>query len=208
MRGKGRSSCPKNQLDAYPERRKLALLLDQTNVGPAQRSEKKHTNKKHFRERCLTGFTQADILARHAKICKGINDRPVRIKMPAKGQNLLKFQNYQSKMKVPFVIYGDFESRIESLPLNAQEKTTCTEKTDKHAACGFGYTIARADGKSRKMQKCRQGADGEAPAAAVFLKRILVEEKEIRKALETTSPIVMEPLDCLNFKTAKNCLDL
>ena len=53
-----------------------ALLHDQS----------KHRDKKHFCEICLTGFTRADILARHSEHWNRINGRPTKIEMPKEGK--------------------------------------------------------------------------------------------------------------------------
>ena len=82
------------------------LLYDQT----------KHNEHKHFCERCLHGYSQEDLLQRHIPECKGIGDRAVRIEMPIRGKNdILKFINSHKMMKVPFVIYADFEAIIKKI---------------------------------------------------------------------------------------------
>ena len=35
--------------------------------------------------------------------------------MPEKGKNILNFQNYQNQLKVPYIIYADFESLINKI---------------------------------------------------------------------------------------------
>lgn len=48
----------------------------------------------------------------------------------------MKFKNWQSRQKVPFVVYADFESIVEKLPEERREKTEKTEKTARHVASG------------------------------------------------------------------------
>ena len=36
------------------------------------------------------------------------------IRMPEKGKNILQFKNHHKQMKVPFVIYADFETITET----------------------------------------------------------------------------------------------
>ncbi|CAH3157341.1 unnamed protein product [Porites lobata] len=69
-------------------------------------------------------------------------------------------------MKAPFIIYADFEALIKKIPERERERTmaSCTEKTDKHEACGFTFTVVRCDGKSWPVVKYRQGADGQKKA--------------------------------------------
>ena len=107
-------------------------------------------------------------------------------------------------MKAPYIIYADFESIIESLPRDTRDPTERTEKTLKHKACGFAYTIVCSNGKSWS-RKYRQGADGETPAAQEFLKAIQEEEQRIREELEKPAPLKMGHHDWHNFKIAENC---
>ena len=119
------------------------MLYDQT----------KHGGKKHFCVMCLIGFTTEEILADHQKYCNGVNETPTRIEMPEKSKNTLKYQNYNRQMKVPYVIYADFEALIENIPEDQREKTACTEKINKHTACRFAVTYVRSDGQSHPVGK-------------------------------------------------------
>ncbi|KAL9955127.1 hypothetical protein ACROYT_G036413 [Oculina patagonica] len=116
-----------------------ALLFDQS----------KHQHAKHFCMMCLTGFTRADLLEKHEKYCNGINGKPTRIEMPEKGKNTISFQNHHKQMKVPYVIYADFEAlvrKISGCELGPESKQkSYTEKTEQHEACGFAYTVVRSD---------------------------------------------------------------
>ena len=87
-------------------KRVSTLLFDQT----------KHQHAKHHCMICLTGFSRADLLESHKKYCKGVNGTPTRIEMPEEGKNTLSFQNHNKKMKVPYVIYADFEALVRKIP--------------------------------------------------------------------------------------------
>ncbi|KAL9950720.1 hypothetical protein ACROYT_G043266 [Oculina patagonica] len=121
-----------------------ALLYDQS----------KAHNAKHFCMLCLTSFTRADLLENHEKYCNGMNGRPTRIEMPEKGKNTISFQNHHKQMKVPYVIYADFEALVRKIsgcergPESSQK--SYTEKTEQHEACGFAYTVVRSDGKNKR----------------------------------------------------------
>lgn len=87
-------------------------------------------------------------------------------------------------MKAPFIIYADFEALIKKIPERERERTmaSCTEKTDKHEACGFTFTVVRCDGKSWPVVKYRQGADGQKKAVEEFLRRVLGVQEKSREA--------------------------
>ena len=64
--------------------------------------------RSHFCCYCLHVFSTAKILKRHANDYLNINDKQM-IKLPKKGE-YVRFQNYERKIKSPFMIYADFES--------------------------------------------------------------------------------------------------
>ena len=72
--------------------------------------ETKKTASKQFYMMRLNDFTRADLLVSLKKYCNGVNGTPTRIEMPEEGKNTLSFQNHNKKMKVPYVIYADFEA--------------------------------------------------------------------------------------------------
>ena len=75
------------------------MLYDQT----------KHKDREHFCESCLYGFTREDLLNNHIFDCRGINQAAVAIEMPEPGEKIM-FNNYRKQLKVPYIIYADFES--------------------------------------------------------------------------------------------------
>ena len=92
-------------------KRLSALLCDQA----------KNSNAKHCMM-CLTGFTREDL---HKEYSNGVNGRLTRIEMPEDGKNTIKFQNYHKQMKVPYVIYANFEALVRNVK-NRNEKNRMT----------------------------------------------------------------------------------
>ncbi len=152
-------------------KRVSALLFDQN----------KNCNAKHYCMLCLAGFSRAGLLENHKKYCNGMNGRPTRIEMPEEGKNTLSFQNHSKQMKVPFVIYADFEALVRKIQGCERgpesKKKSYTEKTEQHEACGFAYTVVRSDDKNKRPVVYR-GKN----AVEVFLKQPLKEEITIRKS--------------------------
>ena len=120
-------------------KRESALLFDQS----------KNRNAKHYCMLCLTRFSREDLLVSHKKYCNGVNGRPTRIEMPEEGKSILSFQNYKKQMKMPFVIYTDFEALIRKIPGcergPERMQISYTEKTGTHEACGYSYMVVRCD---------------------------------------------------------------
>ena len=86
-------------------KRLTALLFDQS----------KNRNSKHFCERCLHGYITRDLLERHKPECKGLLKSPTRTELPKDGQNKMIFTNYHKQMKVPYVVYADFECVLRKI---------------------------------------------------------------------------------------------
>jgi len=175
-------------------KRVSALLFDQT----------KYRESKHFCMMCLNHFTRADLLVNHQKYCKGVNGTPTRIEMPEEGKNSLSFQNHHKKMKVPYVIYADFEALVRKIPGcehgPEREQKSHTEKTEWHEVCGYACRVVRSDGEVTGSKVYR----GE-NAVGTFLSDILQEEEKIRESLAAPKPIVMTWKDWENFKNAADC---
>ena len=68
-----------------------------------------------------------------------------------KGENILRFNNFQEQLPVPFVIYADFEAikkKVQGCRQNEEmekekEKRSYTEayQTHKDCGCGCGYKV-------------------------------------------------------------------
>ena len=68
-------------------------------------NQTKHKERKNFCMYCLQCFSSKDILAKHKEICVTINSKQA-IKMPEKGNNILKYNNFHKQLPVRFVIYA------------------------------------------------------------------------------------------------------
>ena len=110
------------------------LLCNQTTTGH---------RKRYYCLRCLNGFDSVDSLNRHKEYCQKHN--PVKVVLPEESTTI-KFRNHARSMRVPFVIYADFEAFTELLD-------TCQPNPDysyvnqyqKHTPCSFCYLIKSID---------------------------------------------------------------
>ena len=121
--------------------------------------------------------------------------------MPNPDKSLLEFQNWHRQMKVPFVIYADFESiikKIEGPSLDPNKSNT--QKTQIHEACGFSYIVVRLDGLVKKPVLYR-GPD----ATEKFLQYLGEEEETIKEFCKNPKPICMTKEDWAVFNNTTNC---
>ncbi|XP_074655657.1 uncharacterized protein LOC141909170 [Tubulanus polymorphus] len=164
-------------------------------------TQSKFEGKKHFCERCLHCFTREDLLERHRSDCRGVNGRPRRTSMPSEEDKVLRFTNHHKQLKIPFVIYADFEAittKFEGPGRNPNQKGS--EKTQLHEACGFSYVVVRSDGKHEPPVLYR-GQD----AAAVFLQHLQGEKEKIKGVLAHPAPMVTTREEQTSFEEAENC---
>ncbi|XP_050060033.1 uncharacterized protein LOC126551227 [Aphis gossypii] len=96
----------------------------------------KDHKKRYLCRMCLNSFQTELKLSNHKNYCQ--SNKVARITLPYKNK-IIKFKNYNHKMKVPFVIYADFESIIAQI--NYKKEKYSTIKIQKHIAISFVYFI-------------------------------------------------------------------
>ena len=75
------------------------------------------------------------------------------IKIPKKSE-YIKFKNFGRKIKLPFMIYADFESILVPEVNGKQNPNECyTNKYQKYVACNYGYKLVCVDDKSSRPFK-------------------------------------------------------
>ena len=118
----------------------------------------KHNGKSHICLNCFNTFSLEKSFKEHAEVC--LTNESVKIEMPKKG-SYIKFDKHAKKLKVPFVIYADFESYTEKV-LEERDKVVpeehtnneaspYTEKYQKHTPSGFCYYIVYRGGKCIRL---------------------------------------------------------
>ena len=172
-------------------KRLSALLFDQS----------KNSNSKHFCERCLHGYTSLELLERHKPECKGLLKSPTRTELPKEGENKMRFQNHHKQMKVPYVVYADFEYLVKKIATcEPDNNQSFTVKTEKHEPCGFSYVVVRSDGRTHGPFQYR----GE-HAVYVFLRWLLEHEGDMRADMANKRPLTMQKEDWQKHRSATEC---
>lgn len=105
----------------------------------------KHNDKKYFCDRCLNFFGSEDTLKEHIRLCKNVNEPGIPT-MSIKGEDdHLYFKNNNREMKVPFVLYADFESSLINLNNSIGDSTQQYQKHKSNSYCilvkGFDENI-------------------------------------------------------------------
>ena len=165
------------------------LLYDQT----------KHRERKYFCRYCLQPKVSEQHLLDHVDECK-VNAAQ-KVVLPDEDNKILRFENYHKQLKVPFVIYADFEAittKIEGPELDPEHSGTL--KTQEHEPCGFSYIVVRSDGQTKAPVLYR----GE-NAVQEFFHRLREEESAIMDELRHPKQMVMEREDWRSFNRAQDC---
>jgi len=90
---------------------------------------------------CLQWFSSENVLNNHKTNCVAINGTQA-IKMPEKGDNILKVNNQHKQLPQPFVIYADFEAITEKIQTcQPDNNKSFTGAYQKHTECGYAYKV-------------------------------------------------------------------
>ena len=146
-------------------------------------------------------FCTEEILKRHIKDCFKINGKQIII-MNKNGE-YVKFKNYESKIKLPIIIYADFESISVSKNKGQQHpEESYTNKYQKHIACRYGYKLVCVDYKFSKPFKSYLGED----AVYNFMLN-MIEKKYYSDVIKKhfNKELVMTKEHCEDFKNSTKC---
>ena len=168
-------------------------------------SKSKHHGKKYYCRNCLLGYSSEEALSKHWSYCK--EHSCVRVELPKEG-TFMKFTNIERSMRVPFVIYADFESYI--IPINTcgpDEKQSFTKQYQKHIPSSFCYYIKCFDDTVYKGKLVTYTAMSETDdVAGKFVESI---EKDVNriynKILKFKKDKIENQEDIDHFNSATTC---
>ena len=107
---------------------------------------------------CFSSFRTKNARKIHVNVCKD-NDYCY-IEMPNGENNILKCNPGEKSMKIPFIIYGDFESILEKIsPCGSDPKKSSTNKISMHAHSGFSLFTYRSFDKTKNKLDYYRGKD-------------------------------------------------
>jgi hypothetical protein len=200
----------------------LAVLVDNTRSHYcwikhfsrfARGATEGHGGAKEYCKHCLTGFsttkksTAAQKLERHLSFgCAAITE--TRPQMPDEDEATLMFKNHDKAIKVPFVIYADFESLTEAIDptLPDTPHTSYTATFQEHKPCGFCLYVVAADPSVEIPSPFNRpfvfrGED----AVNVFIKTIQQAEKALMPLIKGEKPMIITQEQEQEFQQATVC---
>ncbi|VEN43480.1 unnamed protein product, partial [Callosobruchus maculatus] len=116
--------------------------------------------------------------------------------------NVLKFENCQKQMKVPFCVYADFECILPPIPpdsTDSSNRDSYTIKKYKHSPGSFAYYIKFTHNEAASKLQIYRGEN----AAAEFIKCLQADMHELYNTyLKDIAPMHMTPHDVSQFDAA------
>ena len=147
----------------------------------------------------MNKFASPEKLDEHIEICK--ENSACKIKVPKPGETI-EFKNHKKSMRVPFVIYADFEAiteKIDSATPNPEK--SYTEKYQKHTPSGFCYYVKKEGIENYAEPVVYRGED----CVEKVCEMIEEEVKEIAEIYKNIIPLEMTAEDNEKFQSAKKC---
>ena len=172
----------------------------------------KHHGKRHFCYRCLNSFHSEKSLDKHKEYCH--NNEAVKIEMPIREDDegntfpvYIKFNHFHKKMRVPFVVYADFECFTEKIDTcQPEEGKSFTNQYQKHRPSGFSYLIKCFDDDilaPHLRHYTAESPDDNIPQ--LFIESLEKDIKEIYNKFKKPKKMVMTREDKINYKKATHC---
>ena len=171
-----------------------------TNFSRLMGDRTKNTKECFYCMTCLHGFTRKDLLDNHEELCG--KQRVQKLKFPDEENKFIHFKNYKNQLRVPFVIYADFESYTEKIDTcYPNVKTSSTTYYQKHTPSGFSYMVISSEDHLSKPPVVYRGEN----VVDTFFKFLIEEEKYISNILSDPKPMVMTDRDETDFREAQDC---
>ena len=105
---------------------------------------------RHVCFRCVNTFNSEILLASNHECCKSYE--AIKIELPEEGSNIY-FKNHNMSMRVPFIVYADFESitsQLSTCQLNPEK--SYTKQYRKHIPSGLSYRIKCFDATTHSQE--------------------------------------------------------
>src|SRR5688572_24941069 len=169
----------------------------------SSRTEKSH-NSMHYCRRCLNGYREVESLNRHSEYCSQRDAQ--RIELPEPG-TMLSFKNYFKSMRVPFVVYADFESFIKPIDTcQPNPNTSYTNKYQKHVPSSFCYFIKCFDDDLYSQAPVTYTAENDDDdVAQIFIDTLIENIKDIYKRFKFPKKMIFRKKDKELYDSATVC---
>ena len=157
-----------------------------------------HEHAKHFCNYCLHEFRDLSSLLQHTEDC--VKFGPQQVVLPNEDECWVKFKATQKMLKVPFVIYADFESHTEKMSAENDHKKSTTPY-EKHVPSGFVYLIVCSEPSRIYKPVVYRGKN----VGKEVLKRLREKSDKICDELKQIKPMKLSPEEEAAFQKVDTC---
>ena len=163
-----------------------------------------HGHKRYFCKYCDNSFQSEESLQTHMEYCS--NHKAVKVRMPKKGA-MLGFKNYNRKMRVPFVVYADFESlTVPISTCSPSDDESYTKQYQKHVPCSYCYYIKSFDDELFPPIFQRYTiTKKDVNVGGIFVRNLEADIKRIYKKSKRVKPMWTSPEEDYEFEEATVC---
>lgn len=160
----------------------------------------KNGHKLHHCRYCLHGYITQHLLDEHLPYCAPHG--PQKTKLPKKEEKWKKFTNIGRQLKVPFVIYADFECFTPKMDICEGDPThSHTTQYQKHKPASYSYMVVSSDERYSKRVVLYRGDD----VVNHFLQSLVKEEENITEILENIEPLRLSEEEEKAFHIETHC---
>ena len=159
----------------------------------------KHHETAEICRSCLNHFPNKDKLKNHEEYC--FQNETIKIEMPKEGSSI-SFKHHNRSIKVPFVVYADFEAftkEIKTIPQN--DRVAFTQKYQHHQPSGFCYKIVGQNIKRCVLFRAAKNED----VSRKFVEMLEEDIKKIFQQFNFSKKMVISPQEQKDFLNAEFC---
>ena len=159
----------------------------------------KHHETAEICRSCLNHFPNKDKLKNHEEYC--FQNETIKIEMPKEGSSI-SFKHHNRSIKVPFVVYADFEAftkEIKTIPQN--DRVAFTQKYQHHQPSGFCYKIVGQNIKRCGLFRATENED----VSRKFVEMLEEDIKKIFQQFNFSKKMVISPQEQKDFLNAEFC---
>ena len=158
----------------------------------------KHHETVEICRSCLNHFPKGK-LKNHEEYC--FQNETIKIEMP-KEESSISFKHHNRSIKVPFVVYADFEAftkEIKTIPQN--DRVAFTQKYQRHQPSGFCYKIVGQNIKRCVLFRAAKNED----VSRKFVEMLEEDIKKIFQQFNFSKKMVISPQEQKDFLNAEFC---
>ena len=159
----------------------------------------KHHETAEICRSCLNHFPNKDKLKNHEEYC--FQNETIKIEMP-KEESSISFMHHNRSIKVPFVVYADFEAftkEIKTIPQN--DRIAFTQKYQHHQPSGFCYKIVGQNIKRCALFRATENED----VSRKFVEMLEEDIKKIFQQFNFSKKMVISPQEQKDFLNTEFC---